>query len=540
MKVTLPLILFKLKRNTAYCKLSQPQIALQGVRILDLCRERFERDTLYISDLSPLSSETLLRLNNRGLTNLLAVSLVDSISFDHIINRIYDSSLNLVIMNESLGVARVLEEVQDILACYNYWSDKLLETVVMGKGLQEIVNIGHEMIGNPMLILDTSLKVLAYTQDDEVGDQMWKEIISRKQMPAYEDVFCELVNVLSAVDISPHPLIVQPRSRSLNYPYLFMKIMVDNLVVGYLSIIGSNRPLKEADVELATYLSRIISLEMQKHELVRYNKGINYQYFLTDLLEGKISSSQEIEHRSRYLNWSLKKNLYIFTVKAHGLQATEGALFYIHSHLTDIIHSGKSTIYEGSIVTLIDTDKDGAFNQFEREKLAEFLKERNLVAGLSQRFHNPARVKEYYRQSLRAIEVGLRVRSSEVFFNYDDYIIYHVMDILARQKDIRSFCHPSLFKLMEYDKEKQAHLTDTLRAYLAHGRNQALTAKVLHVHRATLIYRLQKIESIMNIDLNDNETLFHLQLSFKLLDYASSLDTEKISPTPSIPVSTAL
>lgn len=51
-------------------------------------------------------------------------------------------------------------------------------------------------------------------------------------------------------------------------------------------------------------------------------------------------------------------------------------------------------------------------------------------------------------------------------------------------------------------------------------RNQMATAKTLHVHRSTLIYRIKRIRDIMNVDLNDTDTLFHLLLSFKLLDYA--------------------
>ncbi|MGB9661517.1 MAG: PucR family transcriptional regulator [Moorellaceae bacterium] len=468
-----------------------------------------------------------MKLNHKGLTHLLSVLTEDSPPLDSVVNHISNSSLNLIIIGDCSKLEQIFEEVQDILAYYNSWSDKLLEAVVMGRGLQEIVNISHELIGNPMLIHDTSLKVLAYTKEDGVGDPTWEEMISKKQIPAEGDMFYELINVWNTLDVGPPSTIVEPRSHSLNYPYLITKIMVDNRVVGYLAIIGSNRPLTEVDLDLATYLSKITALEMQKNELAHYNRGVVHQYFIADLLEGKISDTQEIEEKMERLNWSLKKNLYVFTVKANRLKAPDGALSYVCAHLMDIIKSGKSTIYEGSIISIIDTDKDEAFNKFELEKLTEFLRERNLVAGLSQRFHSLAKVKEYYRQSLKAIEVGLRIRGSEVIFNYDDYIIYHVMDILARQEDIRFFCHPSLLKLMEYDQEKQTCLMETLRAYLAHGRNQALTAKILHVHRATLIYRLQKIESIMNVDLNDNDTVFHLQLSFKLLDYASSLATKK-------------
>jgi carbohydrate diacid regulator len=47
-------------------------------------------------------------------------------------------------------------------------------------------------------------------------------------------------------------------------------------------------------------------------------------------------------------------------------------------------------------------------------------------------------------------------------------------------------------------------LRETLLAWAEHGFHLVRTAEALHVHRNTLVYRLQKIESILGHGLRDH------------------------------------
>ena len=66
------------------------------------------------------------------------------------------------------------------------------------------------------------------------------------------------------------------------------------------------------------------------------------------------------------------------------------------------------------------------------------------------------------------------------------------------------------------------HSTDfliTLRAYTDNLCNTADTAKELHIHRNTLLYRLNKIEELTHSSLRDPETFMHLIISFYMMDW---------------------
>lgn len=76
-------------------------------------------------------------------------------------------------------------------------------------------------------------------------------------------------------------------------------------------------------------------------------------------------------------------------------------------------------------------------------------------------------------------------------------------------------------KLIAYDKINHTCFADTLKVYVNKKNNQLATAKAMKIHRSTLLYRIDKIQRIMDVDLNDAITTLHIQLSFLMMDYIS-------------------
>lgn len=66
--------------------------------------------------------------------------------------------------------------------------------------------------------------------------------------------------------------------------------------------------------------------------------------------------------------------------------------------------------------------------------------------------------------------------------------------------------------LLAYDARHHASLFATLRALLEHGLAVQETANALHVHRNTLQKRLAHVERLLDIDLNDLDTVVDLRL----------------------------
>ena len=81
--------------------------------------------------------------------------------------------------------------------------------------------------------------------------------------------------------------------------------------------------------------------------------------------------------------------------------------------------------------------------------------------------------------------------------------IYKYMFHGDNQREILDYCNNKLDKLEKYDNANGAFLEETLLSYYMNGFNTVKTAEALFIHRNTLINRLEKIEEILGIELND-------------------------------------
>ena len=71
--------------------------------------------------------------------------------------------------------------------------------------------------------------------------------------------------------------------------------------------------------------------------------------------------------------------------------------------------------------------------------------------------------------------------------------------------------------LLDYDLKHGTELVKTLEVYFNNCRNSVNTASDLFIHRNTLLYRLEQISKILDLDLNNNEQVLIIQLALKAL-----------------------
>ena len=80
------------------------------------------------------------------------------------------------------------------------------------------------------------------------------------------------------------------------------------------------------------------------------------------------------------------------------------------------------------------------------------------------------------------------------------------------------FVNEQLKNLFEEQDGKKNEFWKTLKALLMNNGNVKGTAEQLYIHRSTIIYRLNKIEELLDKDLNDADVRFDLMMAMKLLE----------------------
>ncbi|MCR4434975.1 MAG: helix-turn-helix domain-containing protein [Clostridiales bacterium] len=490
---------------------------LTPIRFVKLFAENmapFEPDTLYVGKASTLIRP--LSLNIRA--NILCIPDMDVPPECK-----KSPGLNLMVLAKDVDMLEIFNEIQDILsACLNFTSnsEKLLDTLMHGKGIQHIIDIGYELLGNPIIFGDSSGKLIAHTKYAGTIEPYWDEFVNNGQFSDEAVASLEFRTSLEKTIKNNSPVLIKGVQK---YNKISGKVTIDNVIEGYLTVVEAENPFKEGDRELVALLCDVIGAEMQKSKFSRDSRGVLYETLIRSLLDKDVKENDLLDERVNSLGLDLKGNLYILTVNIKHFDKLKYSISYLVSLLENILANSKSVLYGDHIVMLISCSHSNFLDDANLKELKEFFRKNKLVGGLSRCFHDLKDIRYHYRQSLKAIEFGTRSNRKKTLYIYDDYAISHLLHICSNYEDLKEFCHPSLFALMDYDCRNSTSYTQTLYTYLLHNGNQMDSANALQIHRGTLIYRIEKIEAIMNINLDDFNIMHRLYLSFLMLESINKL-----------------
>ena len=148
-----------------------------------------------------------------------------------------------------------------------------------------------------------------------------------------------------------------------------------------------------------------VDQQMRRDSFVHNAKGFNYEYFLRDLLDEKITAGMRGSVNMKFTGNAFSGNLYCMVIET----ARSAEVLNIHL-IRNMIESrfpySRSIIYNGQIVTILSLDQSLVFPDEYVQAGRDFCKENQLFAGLSNCFSDIMDLHAYYSQALRAIEYG--------------------------------------------------------------------------------------------------------------------------------------
>ncbi|MCL2124899.1 MAG: helix-turn-helix domain-containing protein [Oscillospiraceae bacterium] len=394
----------------------------------------------------------------------------------------------------------------------------LLSAVAKARGLYSVVAVGYELLGNPIVVSDKSWKAIAIAADEkESEDKGYNEFLTQGALSLDTVTFDIKDKLTNRIERSEKPFRYQ--GANMKYARLLGRILAGNRPVATVSVIEVNHPFSDKDFEIVEMLCDAVSAEMQKNKFLHYTRGLLYEELIVELLESGGDNANLVSERIKALGLGMKKFLYVITVDIKGFDIEKFSLSYMRDYIEKMISGSKALIYNDYIVVVTSCSRENNLLEADTNTLDEFLREYNMRAGISRSFLRLEDMGEHYRQSLEALNIGMRMNTDECLYSYEDYAVYHIAKVCSQYAGLRQFCQPKLYELLEYDKEHNTSFTNSLYAYLKHSRNITETAKALHLHRNSMIYHLKRIEEILGFPLSESNTLLHIELSFRFMEY---------------------
>lgn len=106
-----------------------------------------------------------------------------------------------------------------------------------------------------------------------------------------------------------------------------------------------------------------------------------------------------------------------------------------------------------------------------------------------------------------------------------------IFETVCVNANVEMFVHPVLHRLLAYDEANKTEYFRTLQVYSLTLHNKESTARILCIHRNTLLYRLGKISELFHIAFEDQQTALALLNSFQLYGVSAMKEAVRIDLT---------
>lgn len=134
--------------------------------------------------------------------------------------------------------------------------------------------------------------------------------------------------------------------------------------------------------------------------------------------------------------------------------------------------------------------------------------------GLSQCQNQLSQIPRLYQQALDALCIGKGSQTPLTAF--DELNCNQLFFAVSDEQLLKDFYQKSLKKLEEYDDLHNSMYLKTLEYYLRFDGRLSDIADAMICHRNTINYRMNKIRELLQMDLNDGDIKFQLQLALRI------------------------
>ncbi len=385
--------------------------------------------------------------------------------------------------------------------------EAILNALIDRKGIQHLTDAASRVLGNPMLLYDMSGKVLATSQcpgDEEIWDQLLHEgnlITEYTRIVEKAGIFEQLVSCDAPV-ISKLPF--------SSYRMMGCRVRDKDGPIGIVGVV-ERTPFGSDDEDLLVIVCKSILFEMLYSERTAM-QSVPYFSIFKDIIE-KASTEQVIIERCRVSGLSFPKSMQLIAVKSADLRSSL-SLYLMRDTLTNTLPaSAFCIIYDDSLISVVD----------KKYVTRDLIKSIQAVVGgsdtrigISRPFDDIMNLSDAFGEMLAIQRVYQKLEVDSLIIYYEDILLYHFMELASHGADLERFCRPEIRRIEEYDQKYGTSLKESVEAYLESGRNIQRAARKMNIHKNTLRYRLERVETIFEIDLTDENTCFNLQFSLRM------------------------
>lgn len=318
--------------------------------------------------------------------------------------------------------------------------------------------------------------------------------------------------------------------------FTFWPVKSGGDLLGYLVVQLSGEGLEEYDQIMIEMARNICSIQFIKQKLVLEATEQTKENFISKLLDQQLENEESIlqyanlfmwdpyqSHRVALLSIELQEKEREYCNLLDQQRKRASVWDFIKVFVVDKKKRIMATTFKDQYLFIMpaQNDMDRHWPDFYKN-IRQAAKKSGIacdvlagIGGKTGGLQDYYRSSEQARQALNIVRSRFYDKGYAFFEQLGSYTILHQLDN-TQAADL--FMDNQLGPLEKYSEGKNTDLIETLRVYLQNNGNANATAEELFIHRSSLLYRLEKIEALLDVDLSDSEARFNLMMAFKLND----------------------
>ncbi|QMV44214.1 PucR family transcriptional regulator [Cohnella cholangitidis] len=410
---------------------------------------------------------------------------------------------------------RVLAQETSQLADLQIRIQNMTRLLLEGNGLYAFLDAMEDMLDNPVAVVRENekpwlSKSLRSTESTEVWPLL-QSLTFRQVGRGASNGFMHLQNA---------------------YRTYVHQIPTRKMKQACLVLVERNRDIQPIDALSVDRLSSLVGLELANVEAVREVEGKYLDQFLQDWLSGKIVSQADWKLRADVCGCPIPEGTPMCAILV-GWRTPEPP-----EKLREVarrLRSERLRSVDGLLAAPIGDDlalvlpivpnvpagaeRDEISSQLIRRLLMELrilLGDRELMLFAGRVTERSDGLQGSWAQAKRARQVAEVCRLTGEVVAYDGLGVYSLLYLIPSGEEREQFISRFALPLQQADRKGGGRLMETLEMFFQCNGNIKLTSEKLYAHYNTIVYRLEKVQSILGVSLDDPEDRLQLHLALKL------------------------
>lgn len=416
---------------------------------------------------------------------------------------------------------------------------------LQGQGLPNIASLLARMIGNPVVFLDPFYNLLAW--EDLPGNPVPLRQVAKAVGSGGLLDQSYIASLPPAFEVLQTPIC--RHFHAFGVDTVIIPVYVLNIHYGYILVWHTMRELSANDYIALKNCTMTFALERIRSQEISRARNRMRRDFFQDLVSGAITDQDNLAYLCDLyrVNQGLVYAPIILSIRftqtsspdlLEQKREEEASLLKILRHFDSWRPDGAAALhafsYREQIILLLGfhANAQDAYTTPAMKLLCRLLIQQakqavpslHINAGIGSVSPNLMVFSHSYRQAEEALRLALRTPHQESIHHYQDFVVHRFLEENINPGEMAQFFRETLEPLALHDQKSGGVLMDTLEAWIENHCNIVKTAKALYTHRNTVVYRMERIASLLHADLKNPEELLKFQLALKVYHLMNDKD----------------